>query len=168
MITCNGAMKTGTHLLLSAVSLFGVKTRHAHDEHGVTVAGPHLHVIRHPKNVLVSWCRYVYQNDSEQILIDNMFRAIRPVMAFAPWLDEEGVLTVRYEYLLEDPNSIEIMGRFLGLEPVEDHHKRIHGTGPTYTGNPCHWQDHWTPRLQQAWEDADGREAEIAYGYLPV
>ena len=166
MITCNGAMKTGTHLLLSAVRLFGEETRHAHDPYGVAVLDRHVHIIRHPKNVLISWTRYVYGSDEEQILIDNMFRAVRPVMAFAPWIHEEGVLTVRFEYLLQDPNSIEIMGRFLGLKPIKDHHEKIHGNGPTYTGNPCCWQDHWTPRLQQAWEDAGGPEAEQAFGYI--
>jgi len=175
-IVVNGAMKTGTHLLLRCVELFGQdEVRHAHDpyrdfsgrkvSYGTKVQGKHLHIIRHPKNILISWCRYVYQDDSEQILIDNMFRAVRPVMAFAGWIDESGVHTVRFEDLLTKPEEVDKIGEYLGLSPVMDHFERMQGGGPTFTGNPSVWQEHWTSRLQQHWEEAGGPAAERAYGY---
>lgn len=170
-IVCNGVMKSGTHLLLKAVTLFGVgedevRVRHAHDPWGSLISEEkHLQSVRNPRNILISWCRYVYHDDSEARLIDNIPRTIKAINEFAGWLNDDSVLFVRFENLLTDPEEINRLGKFIDLPPVHNHFEQLWGDTATFTGNHSNWSKVWTESLEQAWNDADGHVCETTWGY---
>lgn len=176
MIHSNGAPKTGTHLLQNLLRSYkGVPPNQVSHQHtpykrGVKLEN-HIHIIRNPRNMMISWHRFT--GDTATI-INKMPEVIKRAKGFIGWLDN--TMTVRFEELLTDPDIINQIGEYLGLEPCKDHFRKSYGGTSTFTGKNgpdfSIWQTFkidgklvWTPEVQEAWEHHGGIDLETAWGY---
>jgi len=170
MIVCNGLPKTGTHALMKAVQLLGrVDTEHAHSPTGVT--GQHIHICREPRNVLVSWVRFIRSEVTQGFLIGAMQEYFEEgtfhdeYMAYSHWLND-APLSVRFEELIGDGGvTIQAVADYLQVPYLSDAYDHLPGLTVTYTGQLSNWRDHWTPEVESAWVTHGGPEIESVYGY---
>ena len=58
MILVNSIPKSGTHALARTVELLGCPCEWGHRQWGEEVPERHLLIVRHPKNVVISWLRF--------------------------------------------------------------------------------------------------------------
>lgn len=182
MITCTGFPKSGTHMLGKTMELIGVPLVFTevpgkdfaiighYPFSGKRPDGKCIHIIRNPKNVLVSWVRMgrknvapgylvsaIHNNFNNESLYDGM-------MGYAEFLDDPETLNVRFEDVIADKEDQRIAD-FVGVEilpGVSEH--RLGGT-KTWTGKLSVWEDFWFPRLEEEWIKGKGPELESVFGY---
>ena len=121
MLYCTGAPKTGTHLLLKALHLFGEDGQdaiHSHKDYNSkwSAEDKRVHIIRNPRNTLISWVRYVKLERNERTIIKSMDFMIRRMSGHVGWLNEPHCLTVRFEELLSDPKVLLLDECFAALD----------------------------------------------------
>lgn len=168
MITINGSPKTGTHLLQKAVVLFGVDyllTKYTHSLDEKEIEGKHLHIIRNPRNVLISWMRFNKNNFNEKDIINTIPSIIKEMKEYTKWLDDKNVFNTKFEILLTDPNELIKIGKFLGEKPIDNHFKLIWGGTKTFTNSLSNWREYWSDSIGIAWEKSGGLELENVLGY---
>lgn len=168
MIVCNGSPKTGTHLLLKAVYLFGgvgFSASHAHKSFGCRILGKHLHIKRNPRNVLLSWVRFSGNELKTHNIISEIDHIIKEMTTYKGWLDDGETLNVSFELLLSDKKELERVSGFLGLPLVDDHFSLLWGGTRTFTNNLIKWKDHWNDEINEVWVKAGGLELEKDFGY---
>lgn len=166
MIVCNGIPKSGTHLLVSYCEGLGMylypdtvkgygseieglphkplphSACHAHipAKHARRIPHRVVTIFRHPRDVLMSYCRAFEVSALEALA---SYLSGRPFVelyeAFLPWR-QHGV-TVYFEQLAKTCRS------------------------STYSGRRSYWQDQWTDEIEQAWRSAGGPRLEQALGY---
>jgi len=173
MIICNGAYKTGTHLLWKAVLMFGYEFNpesHRHDPypHSYADTDKHLHITRSPRNVVASWLKFNKIPFSEENYIGQIEYIIDNMSVYVGWLSAPNTLNIKFEELLTDPNQINVIAEFIGMEPVENHFIDLWGQTPTFTPDPSIWRDFWTPVIATKWVESGGLELEMALGYDPM
>ena len=164
IVYANGSRKTGTHLLHRCLSLFdGVLAVHQHIPFGAVVTHSHVHIVRNPRNVLLSWSR-----EKNIALSSCMDDVVASMTAFEGWLTDPDVHTVRFEELLTDEAIIAGIGVFIGKAVAVDHNKRMWGGTKTFTGDLSDWTSVWTSQLDSAWGAYGGHVLESNYGYDPA
>jgi|TARA_R110000744_G_scaffold47410_4_gene104400 hypothetical protein len=171
MLYCTGAPKTGTHLLLKALHLFGgagLAAIHSHKDHNFRwrVEDKRVHIIRNPRNVVISWVRYQKLPRNNQTIIGSMDYIIKRVNGHFGWLKEETVLTVRFEELLTDPSVIKKIGIHIGMAPVDNHFESLWGNTLTFTDDLTNWKDFWNDEVNAAWKAKGGIEIENKLNYV--
>jgi hypothetical protein len=172
MILCNGTPKAGTHLLKRAVLRFDryfEKAQHAHVSYSqAALIGKdrkHIHIVRNPRNVLISWLRFNGIPLTRENIIEEMPKTIKRVRAFLPWLEDPNTLTVKFELLLADPAELQKIADYLGEPLSKDHFKKLWGRTQTFTEDLSNWRDHWRPSHAKKWEEAGGLALEKKLGY---
>ena len=187
----NGAPKTGTHALQRAVQLFGLTPDEAVHDH-VNYADKdktekydrHIHIIRSPRNVLVSYIRWTDRGhpNAKDALIKHMPRLIAFMERFKPWIYDDSCMTVRYEDLMTDRSTLERIGEYIGMPVVEDHFELMFGRTHTFSADfeldengdkkpwrPSRWQDYWKAgdEVDQLWHKLGGGRLEREMLYDP-
>jgi len=182
IIWCNGAPKTGTHLLLNAVYHLGVHKKRLRHEHKYydgwsdwkNLEKPqlaHLHIIRHPKNVLISYVRYTFNECSEKHVLDNIPNVIDDCRVFVKWLYDKEVLTVKFENMLKNDKTLKNIAKFIGVPFKKSAFLNMTnkvvdlGFDNTKTNKHSNWQDWWSDRHQDRWIEYGGPQLEIDLGY---
>ena len=171
MLYCTGAPKTGTHLLLKALHLFGgdcLQAIHSHKDHNFPwkTTDTRVHIIRNPRNVLISWVRYQHLPRNDETIIGSMNYVISCMLGHYGWIEEEHCLTVRFEELLEDPNVIKKISEHLDKPLIEDHFDSLWGDTDTFTNDLTEWRDFWTDDVNTAWIEKGGVEIENKMCYF--
>jgi len=171
MLYCTGAPKTGTHLLLKALHLFGEGGQdaiHSHKDHNFywSAEDKRVHIIRNPRNTLISWVRYMKLERNDRTIIKSMDFMIRRMLGHVGWLNEPHCLTVRFEELLSDPKVLESISQYLNMPLTENHFESLWGDTVTFTGDLTNWEDWWTEEVDKAWIDKGGVELELKMGYV--
>lgn len=160
---CTGSRKTGTHALHRMVSLFGIQAEHLHIKHKDKSGNDYIHIIRHPKNVLVSWVRHRGLEVTEDNLLKESELMINEMWLYQPWLNEP-ILTVRFESLFT-PETLNEIARYLNRSPIENHLEKAWGNTQTFTGKLSNWRNYWTERLEANWTKLSGDYLEEKLGY---
>tara|TARA_R110000850_G_scaffold54940_1_gene130337 strand:+ start:156 stop:689 length:534 start_codon:yes stop_codon:yes gene_type:complete len=165
MIVCNGSSKTGTHLLLKAVYLFGgggCLAIHRHDP----LLSSCIHIKRRPKNVLISYIR----NFSEDgLTTENIIKYIpivlKEIAEYKNLLSDNSVLNVSFEKLLTDPSELKRISDFINIPLADNHFKDLWGNTSTFTGSLSNWRDHWNDEIQSKWVECGGENLSAEFGY---
>ncbi len=132
----------------------------------------HIHIIRHPRNMLVSWVRFTRTDVAPGYLIaafKSYFEG-RPIydefVGYRGWLNDPEVLNVRFEGLTsDDGETAQQIADFLDVPMLPDVVERRLGGTITWTGKLSNWEDHWSEIIDQAWGEARGPEIEEMFGY---
>ena len=170
MIVCNGASKTGTHLLLKAVYLFGsvgFTATHAHKKYGSKIYGKHIHIKRNPRNVLISWLRFTGQDLTDKNLLRNMPHVINEMNEYLGWLNDKDTLNVSFENLLTDEKEIKRISDFIEVPLSADHFRKLWGDTPTFTNSLSNWRESFSDKIKKEWGLMGGHELERLLGYAP-
>ncbi len=184
VVICNGNPKAGLHALLRTVELLGIpldvtgqgKTGHCIGGHwplsNPPLVGKHIHIIRNPRNMLVSWTRFTRGDFAPGFLISafKSYYLKKPIyeefMDYVPYLRRKGILTVRFEGLAEgDGDTAESIAAFIGTPMLPGVIERRLGGTITWTGKLSIWEDYWSDAIEEAWVEARGLEIEKAFGY---
>ncbi len=171
MLFCTGSPKTGTHLLLKAVHLFGEECDeavHSHKDHNVrwSAEDKRVHIIRNPRDVVISWVRYQHLPRNDRTIIKSMSFMIKCMLGHVGWLNEPHCLTVRFEELLKDQKVLESIGSYLNLPLAEDHFESLWGGTSTFTGDLTNWKEFWNDKIDSEWKSRGGVELENKLGYV--
>lgn len=181
-IICNGIPKSGTHALVKTVELLGIPwvqegCAGPHCIHGHFPAsdpppeGRHILIVRQPRNILVSWCRFTRSTVTDGFLMAVMRKFWEggafydAVVDFAGHTQNPDVLTIRFEDLLGNSNTVVQIAGFIGVPVLPDTFENIPGLTQTYTGRLSNWRKHWNDRVEAAWVEHGGPEAERVFGY---
>ena len=182
LVICNGNAKAGRHALTKTVELLGVPwDQHDVGKPGRCVSGhwptrnpppegKHIHVIRHPRNMLVSWVRFTKAEFAPGYLIGSFksFSMGRPIYeefaGYVGWLTEPGVLTVSFEDLIADKADT-VIAEFLGVPVAPGIPERRPGGTVTWSGELSDWTEYWSDEIEAAWQTARGPEIERMFGY---
>lgn len=173
MIICNGSPKTGTHLLLKTVFMFGDEFKLALHRHtpfeNYETDKKYINIFRSPRNVIGSWLKFTGQEVTEDNYIKEILPRTFEMWQYTEWwkCKDKNVMNVKYEELLTDTKVLNDIAKFLNKPKKQDHFKNIWGGTPTYTGSPFLWRDIWTDRLENVWKANSGIELENALGYDP-
>ena len=171
MLYCTGAPKSGTHLLLKALHLFGGKgltAVHSHKDHNSNwnVADKRVHIIRNPRNVVISWARYQKLPRNDFTIIGSMDYILKRINGHFGWLEEKSVLTVRFEELLTNPSILKSIGKHIDMPLIENHFELLWGNTLTFTDDLTEWRDFWTDDVAEAWAKKGGVEIENKMCYF--
>lgn len=183
-----GGKPWGTVRSLSAVMSDRSKGRvlGAHVRAGVALPGHVvIHIDRHPRNVFVSWARWVAtgmdwtgaREPGPGVVQGLMTRdaavdVIRRARAFAGWRGHAAV-SVRFEALSAgDPATCTAIAEAAGVKPA-DPSTVIDGAAPwvtpsyrgTWSGRLSDWREVWSDTLDTIWEQEGGVAVEQAAGY---
>lgn len=172
-VIASGHPKSGCHALVKALHLLGWPCQVEHRAFGSDLGGrPHIFIKRDPRNVAVSWVRWLKQPVTEGTFIAacrnmaNTWRALPASLAdYEGWLTHTGTLVVSYEALIASPEEINRMARHLGSEVPADAWPNLLGGTATWSGQPSDWREVWTPGLQRHWQSIGGAELLRAWGY---
>ena len=168
MILCNGSPKTGTHLLVKAVRLFGGDAQLSNHNHNPNLSEPHIHIIRNPRNALISYLRMSKIELLRSNIIKEMPRFIAEYSEYIKLLDRKDVLTVTFENLLTDESELEKISAFIDLPLIDNHFRKLWGQTMTFTGELSNWRDHWAhTKIDRKWQEYGGLALESALGYAP-
>jgi len=166
---CNGSSKTGSHLLLKAVSLFYGHIGLPQHEHTPYFAKrddrKYLHITRNPRNVLISWCRFMGIELTDENLLEQIPIIIDEMREYVPWLGDTEVLNVKFEELLDDPKHLDRISEFINMPLVANHFENLWGRTYTFTGRLSDWRDYWSDELQESWVKFGGLKLEADLGY---
>lgn len=163
MILVNGIPKSGTHALLKAVELLGVTAGQIVLDHipyntqFLDNIDKHLYIIRHPRNVLISYCRWKHQPVTGGMLIGFMHDFMGKTFTtycqdFIPWLTDQNAFVVKYEDLMMNDAVIRSIADHLNIIYLEDAFPNLPGLTPTWTGNPSDWTTIWNPEIDAEWQ----------------
>lgn len=176
-------------------SLWEVMNHRANDR----VIGAHVHadidlwshpvvfVYRHPRNVLVSWSRWVSvgldwtRAEAEPPLAEVHARmdgeAIERVLgrmrAYVGWR-ERAAISFRFADYVENPKAVSAtICAAVGIAPA-DPMKAFGDRAPwvtsnyrgTWSGRHSDWRAFWTDAIDAAWNAAGGPDVEALYGYV--
>ena len=169
-ITTSGFPKSGTHALAKACQLLGLPCRPQHIAFGTKVKGRHLFIKRDPRDVLVSWLRFVGQPVTPGMVI-TAFRQFqsRPLVEemaeFSGWLDDPDTMVVRYENLIRDDAEMRRIAQHVGVPYLNGAWQALPGL--TYSWRQPHsdWGPVWTPEVDAVWRAESGLELLRAWGY---
>lgn len=185
-VLVNGCPKTGTHALFRGVELLGVVGRpdnasamrdlpgvyRDHIPYGGSVSGfKHVHIVRNPRNVLVSWVRMLKGEVAQGFIIAALreYHTRIPFPAyyrqFLGWLEDPNTLTVRFEKLLESDAELRRIAEFLSIPYLDDAFGQIIGPTRTWTGRLSDWTEWWSTNLEEVWTQEGGYELEKDLGY---
>lgn len=171
MITVNGSPKTGTHLLLKAVYTFegeGYTARHTHSDSTRVVAGKHIHIKRNPRNVLISYIRYLGRADlSKPHILKTIPIVIEEMKMYLPLLTTKAILNVSFEELLTNPAELGRIAAYIGLPCKPTQFDNLWGNTLTFTGSLSNWRDYWDDDIAAEWEARGGKILEALMGYAP-
>lgn len=179
----NGMPKTGTHALLKGMELLGIPASLAGPQDGFGYmdhipysasppAGKMVHIIRHPKNMLISWVRWVGNPVTEGMLIGaiqsyNTIGIAATLDAYQGWLSDANVHTVKYEDLVASAQALTDIATFLGVSYLVDAFANLPGLTETWTGSPSDYTTKaaWTANVDAAWTAAGIPARQAAFGY---
>ena len=167
MIHCNGSPKTGTHLLVKAVRMFGGDAMLASHNHNPKLSSAHIHIIRNPRNALISYLRMQKIDLLRVNIIKEMTRFITEYSEYINLLNRDDVLTVTFENLLTDESELLKISKFIGLPLIDNHFRKLWGQTNTFTGELSNWREHWGNKVAKAWHELGGTLLETQLGYAP-
>lgn len=169
MILCNGSPKTGTHLLLKAARMFGgrcVLSVHRHDIAIDSIEHQHIHIIRCPRNALISYLRMQNIEPLRSNIIKEIPRFIEEYSSYLHYLDDQNTLNIRFESLLNNPSELDRIAGFLGKPLVLNHFDRIKGGTATYNETPSEYKEFWlNSTIARKWTEFGGDVLESKLGY---
>jgi hypothetical protein len=131
----------------------------------------HLCIFRHPRNCLISMCRFKRMPLTTGYLIgyvrkyDDSNRPMATVAReFTPWLTRNS-LAIRYENLTASDATLRAIATYLNVPYLEDAFPHLPGLTRTWSGNPSRWEDHWNAELDRVWHDSGMQEVQSAWNY---
>jgi hypothetical protein len=163
-VICNGIPKAGTHALKKGVELLGVQAEHQHTPHADKEDGKQVVIFRHPKNIIMSWVRFSKRQISEGLIL-GAIQSFEPFAAYDGYLDDDTVLTVRFEDLVADQKELVRISEYIGVDYIDGAFEMLPKHTRTWTGDFSNWEDHWTDRIQESWIAMDGPEVETRWNY---
>lgn len=195
LVVCNGNPKAGLHVLTKTVELLGVpwdhtgqnKPGHCTNGHWPHIVPPpellkrlprpalipdgkHIHIYRHPKNMLISWVRFTRNEVAPGFLISAMksYYLEEPIyeefMGYVGYLDNPDILNIRFEDLIADKEDQRIAD-FIETPLLQGIVERRPKGTRTWTVKLSNWKEYWTDEIDLAWVKARGPEIEEAFGY---
>ena len=169
-IICNGIPKSGTHALVKAVQLLGQPTRHEHLPYSQKLNGKQILIKRHPRNIIISWVRFIKQQVTEGFIIHEMKTfedngLVQCLNDYSGYLTDKDTLVVSFESLISEESELRNISDFIGCEYIGDAFNNIIGLTPTYTGELSNWEDHWTDNIDKEWVKLNGHTAERLWNY---
>ncbi len=157
---------------------------HSHVIHSPVTAkalAPHRHflMIRHPRNVAVSWLRHRTKNSPRHtpspdllcgLIKNGMFGLSIPQFyyRFIAWREEAGVKCLRFENLAaREPETVGAVFEHAGASFDAAAVEAAFGKGPTFNAKFSDWRDetNWTGSVETAWVASGGDWLESALGY---
>lgn len=171
MLYCTGAPKSGTHLLLKAMHLFGgygLTAIHSHKDHNYPwdIEASRIQIIRNPRNVLISWVRFVKLPRNNETIIGSMNYIIKRMEGHFGCIADDRCLTVRFEELLNDPDILEDIGEHLDMPLIDNHFELLWGDTRTFTDDLTDWPNFWNDEVDAAWIKHGGVELENKMNYF--
>lgn len=139
----------------------------------------HLFIVRHPRNIAISWMRHRLKQDaslqaSEELLLKivsgGMFghAVAKFVELHVPWTQQQEVCTVRFEDLVaRDGGTLQRIATHVDVPKDKAHFENAFGKGSTYMGSFSDWSnsEFWTTAVEDAWLDSGGAKVEQELGY---
>ena len=174
-LTINGFPKCGSHLLQKAVALLGQDSELVHQPYPHTFEGKHLCIFRHPRNVLISYVRYINMSVSTGTLLLAMdtFNEVGPGFVkgyenFLPWLNDPNTKCFRFEEMQKDDTAIRSIAGYLEVPYLEDAYPifAVPGTTYTWSGRLSDWKEHWNPTIQEKWVACGGQALQKKLEYV--
>lgn len=174
-VQVNGFPKCGNHAVKKGIELLGVidveiNHRPYSDVMPWTFTGQLVMPIRHPRNVLISKCRWEHRPLCSGSLIGFVRKFDHEPMqveygAFLPWMRYARVLTVRYEELVSSATTLRTIASFLQVPFLTDAFPNLPGITYSWNATPSRWEDHWSPALDRVWADEGMTDLEGRLGY---
>lgn len=194
-VFANGFPKTGNHGLVHACELLGIPATVNHRPYAEGLpegTTHHLHIIRDPRNVIVSMLRFNRQPVNAGTFLSRfrMFQSdslIQEMREFEPWFDPwflrleslspsfrlhaqrlaNMTLTVRWEDLVASDATMRQIAEFVGTEYIDGAFDRL--PSRTFTWNQEHsdFRKIWTKQVGKVWTEEGGDELLKRWGYEP-
>lgn len=171
-VIASGHPKSGCHALVKALHLLGWPCQVEHREHDSGLVDRHVFIKRDPRNVAVSWVRWLKQPVTEGTVIAamrniaNTWKTLPASLAeYQGWLHQQNTLVVSYEALTASPAELHRMAKYLGSTVPPDAWPNLLGGTETWSGQPSDWQSVWTPGIEQHWQSIGGAELLRTWGY---
>jgi hypothetical protein len=171
-VTLNGMQKTGTHALVKGVQLLGFPEGwilHTHQSYPYKY-DKHICIFRHPRNCLISMCRWNRQPITTGMLIkflreyDHYKSMTEIAKGFTPWLNSSALI-IRYEDLVASDLTLRTIAQYLDVPYLEDAFSNLPGLTLTWTGKPSRWEDYWNEELDRVWINEGMQEVQTAWNY---
>ena len=139
---------------------------HRHDVAINTIKHQHIHIIRCPRNSLISYLRMQNIEPLLSNIIKEMPRFIEEYSSYLHYLDDKNTLNIRFELLLNNPSELGRIAVFLDKSLSENHFNRIKGGTATYNETPSEYQEFWlNSTTAQKWAGFGGDVLENKLGY---
>jgi hypothetical protein len=162
MILVNGIPKSGTHALLKGVELLGIPASNITLDH--LPFGPlpentekHIFIIRHPRNIIISYCRWINKPVTTGMLIGCIQDFQEKHFAdycndFIPWLTDTDTYVIKYEDLCISDTALRSVANYLEIPYLEDAFPNLPGLTATWTGSPSDWTTIWNDEIDAEWQ----------------
>lgn len=169
-----GIPKSGNHALKKACELLGHDMQVGHliyEKREPDQA--YICIIRDPRNILISWMRFVEKPITLPWIKESLFSGIFEhtllewhVKCLA-WLQDSQTKVIRYEDLAT-PAEMKKLAGYLDAEYPDGACEEL-PKGKTLTSNEkhTHWQEYWTPEIEEAWNAAGGEWMLTNFKYTP-
>lgn len=172
-ILCNGFPKTGNHALQKAIELLGqpVSVNHIPFTEGIDAdIDLHLHVIRDPRDIVVSWLRHNSESVTPGLFISRFrkfqFKSLIEEMAdYEGWLTDPRTIIIRYENLVTDIHVMEDIATFMNVPYLNGAWEELPGLTRTWNAVKSDHKSIWTSDVQKVWADEGGNELLKRWGY---
>ena len=171
MIITSGHPKAGCHALVKACQLLGQNCSVEHIQFAQRrPMQRHVYIKRNPRDILVSWVRFIGQPVTQGTLLCaiDRFEAgpfADSLKAHEGWLDHPETHVVAFEHLVRDDLALREIAKYLEVPFLEDAFRALPGGTWSWTGRLSNWRDHWSDVVQGAWLKAGLDVTERKWGY---
>lgn len=169
----NGFPKSGCHALAKGMELLGVpeaRVIHVKTLAEIPEGGKVVTIFRHPKNCLVSMCRWRSKPLCTGSLIqlindyDGAGLMVKALGEYEHW--QQDGYWVRYEDLVTSDAALRGVAEHLGIPFLENAWPNLPGLTLTWTGKPSDWREHWNEHLDNLWRSEGLHDLQERLGYV--
>jgi hypothetical protein len=179
-VIVNGFPRSGTHALLKAIQLLGIPAANEPFDEGVIAVHfgskekipkgvKHICIFRHPKNCLISECRFMGKPLASGFLIGFIKnfrdgRLMKEMLSqYLGW--KKKAYCVSYEDLVKDDKCLREIAKYLQVPYLEDAFPNLPGLTFTWSGKPSNWEEHWNDEIEKVWVESGMNELQTKLGY---
>jgi len=172
-IICNGFPKAGNHALQKAVELLGqpASVNHISFTEGISKdIDLHLHIIRDPRNIVISWLRHNDESVTPGMFISRFRKfqsksLVEEMAEYEGWLTDTRTIIIRYENLVTDINVMKDLATYMEVPYLAGAWEELPGLTRTWNAIKSDYNTVWTDDIQNVWVEEGGPGLLTRWGY---